>query len=410
MFSKSSVFAVVALVAFVSLGVLLFPQVGQAQCIWDCDLGCTLDPNTFQCVTNTSGFSPGDFSIDFCFDSLCAKDLTDSNGNLIFTGVIPAALVRQTLSGSCTTLNAPTTTNVTIGGTVVVVLRNNKTQKILPQSAAEATLNLVVEGATLDCSSFNIISKTTGVNIPRTNVFAAASQIKILQTPQLNAGNSSLTAIGWGGPGCPTNPDGTLSGDCFFPLGTVEFTNGTLSKDLPATGTLLTDFSLGEVYRAVGSGASPHFVGARVCKGAANSGPSTIGCSTGGFIANAVWGFAASWVSNFNPGSANSQVDIISADFFTDIVASTVSARLVDSNESPTSPEAFATSCFLHASNSALRCNFNARDFGLTSCPSPIPPSTIPVVDVQVRGVFSHTLTGTSQNFKADALVTCTGQ
>ena len=43
MFPKSSVFAVVALAAFVSLGALLFPQVGQAQCIWDCDLGS--DPN-----------------------------------------------------------------------------------------------------------------------------------------------------------------------------------------------------------------------------------------------------------------------------------------------------------------------------------------------------------------------------
>ena len=31
MFSKSSVFAVVALAAFVSLGALLFPHVGQAQ-------------------------------------------------------------------------------------------------------------------------------------------------------------------------------------------------------------------------------------------------------------------------------------------------------------------------------------------------------------------------------------------
>ena len=43
MFAKSSVFAVVALAALVSLGALLFPQVGQAQeCIWDCDLGSRL--------------------------------------------------------------------------------------------------------------------------------------------------------------------------------------------------------------------------------------------------------------------------------------------------------------------------------------------------------------------------------
>ena len=47
MFAKSSVFAVVALAAFVSLGALLFPQDGQAQeCIWDCDLGSRFPKHT----------------------------------------------------------------------------------------------------------------------------------------------------------------------------------------------------------------------------------------------------------------------------------------------------------------------------------------------------------------------------
>ena len=41
---KSSVLAVVALAALLSLGALLFPQVGHAQgCVWDCDLGSDIN-------------------------------------------------------------------------------------------------------------------------------------------------------------------------------------------------------------------------------------------------------------------------------------------------------------------------------------------------------------------------------
>ena len=69
MFAKSSVFAVVALAAFVSLGALLFPQVGQAQeCIWDCDLGSDF-------FNNPGENSPG-FSIVYCFDQPCVEELS----------------------------------------------------------------------------------------------------------------------------------------------------------------------------------------------------------------------------------------------------------------------------------------------------------------------------------------------
>ena len=72
MFPKSSVFAVVALAAFVSLGALLFPQVGQAQeCIWDCDLGS--DPNF-----NPWGNSPQSPDIAYCIDRGCVLNLKDA--------------------------------------------------------------------------------------------------------------------------------------------------------------------------------------------------------------------------------------------------------------------------------------------------------------------------------------------
>ena len=82
MFPKSSVFAVVALAAFVSLGALLFPQVGHAQeCIWDCDLGSD--------IFNFPGENSPDFSIVYCFDQPCVASLG------IFTGAIPNASVKQ---------------------------------------------------------------------------------------------------------------------------------------------------------------------------------------------------------------------------------------------------------------------------------------------------------------------------
>src|SRR5262249_59822685 len=69
MFSKSSVFAVVALAAFVSLGALLLPQVAQAQCdpLWDglCPSGS--DPSS-----NPWFNSPQpQLDIGYCLDQAC---------------------------------------------------------------------------------------------------------------------------------------------------------------------------------------------------------------------------------------------------------------------------------------------------------------------------------------------------
>ena len=93
MFPKSSVFAVVALAAFVSLGALVFPQVGQAQeCIWDCDLGS--DPNF-----NPWGNSPQALDIAYCIHRDCVLNLRDGDDNLIFTGnSIPTPNVKLTNS------------------------------------------------------------------------------------------------------------------------------------------------------------------------------------------------------------------------------------------------------------------------------------------------------------------------
>jgi len=389
MFPKSSVFTVVALAIFVSFGPLLFPQVGQAQeCLWNCDAGS--DP-----LNNPGDNSPG-YSIIYCFDRPCVENLKDSNGNFIFTGDIPTALVQQTVNPN--TCPSPLT-NISISGTVVAVLRDNH-GIILPQSAAEATFFVQVKKA--NCDPDSTLSRVVQVNEPRTDVFDANSSITILKTPSVNVGNSSLTAIGWGGPGCPTNPDGTLLfNSCSFPFGIVEFNNiNTLSNELPDTGASPTDFLQGEVYRGV---ASVHFIGVRMCKGDANStDPSTIACSVGGFVANAVWEFPGDWVSNFNPGSNNSQFDIISPEHFRDIDRTTVAATLVDTNGIPTTPEVEASRCFLRASNNALRCNFDAREFGLTQCPSP------PSVHVVLRGEFS--LNGTPQKFKSEDIATCSSK
>src|SRR5437870_21256 len=84
MFYRSSVFAIVALAAFISLGALLLPQVAQAQeCVWDCDMGSDI-------LDNPWGNSPG-YDIVYCFDQDCVKKLTDSSGNPLFTGTIPTA-------------------------------------------------------------------------------------------------------------------------------------------------------------------------------------------------------------------------------------------------------------------------------------------------------------------------------
>ena len=127
MFPKSSVFAVVALAAFVSLGALLLPHVVQAQdCLFDCpDLGS--DPSF-----NPWGNSPG-FDIAYCFDRDCVLNLKDRFGTPIFTGnSIPTPHVTHDLDPTVTALNCPGTPpsspngpfTVTISGNVIAVTKD----------------------------------------------------------------------------------------------------------------------------------------------------------------------------------------------------------------------------------------------------------------------------------------------
>src|SRR5262245_61616830 len=214
MFSKSSVFTVVALVAFVSLGALLLPQVAQAQG-WCCGADLGSDPLDSS-VTN----SPGDFSVLYCLDQPCLANL----GVTFPSSPLPYALVQQTQGSSCGA--------VTISGTVIAVLKNNKTGVIAQDSAAEADFFVKVLSPQCDTINSTTLSRVIGVGEDPANVFsrvstAPASRITILGTPaNINNQNQSLNlpAKGWGGPGCLTDPTtGQLTGPCSFPLGMVQF-------------------------------------------------------------------------------------------------------------------------------------------------------------------------------------------
>src|SRR5262245_2515426 len=140
MFPKSSVFAVVAFAAFVSLGALVFPQVVQAQdCLFDCpDLGS--DPSF-----NPWFNSPQALDIAYCFDRDCVLNLKDSKNNPIFTGKsIPTPQV------SHQPFSCPGPGNVEISGTVIALLRDNK-GNLVPNSAAQAQLNIIIKD--VSCSS-----------------------------------------------------------------------------------------------------------------------------------------------------------------------------------------------------------------------------------------------------------------
>src|SRR5262245_8439496 len=165
MFSKSSVFAVVALAAFACLGALLLPQVVQAQeCIWDCDLGG--GDGSF----NPWGNSPqSQLDIAYCLDRGCVANLRDKNHNLIFPGnSIPVPLVQQDLSTACpVTPNTTNTMDVTISGNVVALLRDNQ-GNLKPESAAWAFLYLKILG--VKCSTDNAIPpKTTLLRVVTAN-------------------------------------------------------------------------------------------------------------------------------------------------------------------------------------------------------------------------------------------------
>jgi len=367
MFPKSSVFAVVALAAFVSLGAFLFPQVVQAQdCLFDCpDLGS--DPSF-----NPWFNSPQALDIAYCFDRDCVLNLKDSKGNPIFTGKsIPTPQVSQT------NLSCPGSGEIVeILGTVVALLRDKK-GNLVPNSAAQASLFIKILGVTCDTSSgTSIASRVVDVNELRTSVFDPASSITILP-PTTPGTPASLTSKGKGWAGCPTDNTGTLSGKCAFPLGTEEFTVSQRANQLPATttGPPVNRFQVGEVYRAV---QSTKFVGVRDCKGDPQTippsiDPSTINCSVGEIVtggdAQGLLTFGGNWSGSIdktiNPKSGTGPFDILSTvDFLSNILPDTVTASANNG------PEVKATSCNDNFNQKipAERCNFPARNLLPDGC------------------------------------------
>ena len=290
MFPKSSVFAVVALAAFVSLGALVFPHVAHTQeCIWDCDLGSDFN--------NLPAENSPNFSIVYCFDQPCVAGLG------ISTGAIPNPSVKQNADPD--TCNG--TTTITIMGNVVAVLRDSK-GNLRPESAALATLLIGVNNVNCSVISGNsILSRIVSVTESPGAVIAGNSNITIL--PSLNSPN-------WSGTGCPTNKAGILTANCSFPLGIdVSKTDKELSAKFPAVPGL---FALKEVYHGNGLG---RVVAMRMCKGDANKPSSSIACTVGGdvavggFVADAVFNFDGNWSGaeshTFNPGSGSNPFDII---------------------------------------------------------------------------------------------------
>jgi hypothetical protein len=368
-------FAVLAFIAFVSLGAFVFPHAARAQeCVWDCDLGSDI-------LDQTWANSPG-YDIVYAIDPASVGKLTDKNGNPIFTSNIPIATVSQTYSDTCPSSSSSGGT-VVFGGTVIALLRD-KQGNLHPESAAEATLSIIVKNVTCAGSTpSTVLTRPITVNESRTAVFDATSNITILPTPQLNAGNTSLSAPkGWAG--CPTDKKtGVLSNACPFPLGIVEFTKqSTLSAALPAVGF----FGLGEVYHA---DESARFVGIRDCKGNANStDPNTISCTVGGTIgvgggqSLALFSLPGNWsgsqTKTFNPKSSTGPFDIGPTPLFNDIVFTDQNNPVTASANNGTPLN--ATSCNLLASQQTLRCFFPANQLLPGGCTTGAP------VDIVVRG------------------------
>jgi hypothetical protein len=353
MFPKNSICAVVALAAFVSLGALLFPQVAQAQCVWDCDLGS--DP-----FFNPWGNSPQAPDIAYCIDRDCVLNLKDGKGNPIFTGnSIPTPQVSQGVEPNVTTINCTTSYSgiVTISGNVVALLRDSK-GNLDPQSAANAVLNIIINGVKCSGSAGSIVLSRV-VTAGQTNVFEPSSNIAI-QAPIPNAWKQSCT---------------NLNQACVFPLGLEVFkTANDVAKHLPAT----SPFSTGETYRAE---ESTRFVGVRDCKGDANGLPSTIKCSVGEILtggdSQALFTFEGNWSGagnkTINPKSGTGPFDIITP-LFGSILPDTVTASANDGPEVPT------TGCNDMPSQNTERCSFQAKDLLPNGC------TPNEVVDILVRG------------------------
>jgi len=341
MFPKSSVFAVVVLAAFMSLGVLLFPQFGQAQeCVWDCDLGS--DPSY-----NPWGNSPqSQLDIAYCIDRDCVvRNFTP------LIGPIPSASTNVILDRSdnkaCTNGG---TSDVTIKGPVVAMLRDG-TESFIAGSAAQATLLITIKCV----SGSSTLSRVVVPKELRTNVFDAKSSITIL-APTSSTPDSLKNPSGW--TGCPTK-NGILSGNCAFPLGIVEFNNNqAIEKELPAA----APFIQGEVFRAE---ESTRFVGVRDCKGDPNGGSSTIACSVGGGQSLALLSLGGNWsganAHTFNPKSGSNPYDI---DISTLPPSISILPDTVLASANGGIP-IFPTDCNEIPSQNVERCRFNARDFNV---------------------------------------------
>jgi hypothetical protein len=359
MFAKSSVFAVVALAAFVSLGAFLFPQVVQAQCIWDCDLGS--DPNF-----NPWGNSPQALDIAYCLDRDCVLNLRDGNDNLIFTGnSIPTPQVKQDLSSTDPCPASPDfiTTDVTISGNVVALLRDT-TGNPDPNSAANADLKIVIKG--VKCSSGApggiTLSRVVQLNELQTNVFGEDSRITIKAPTTSTPAN--LPALGW--TGCTTDrKTGKLLSDCPFPLGTVVYKKLT---DRDAQLPLTSFYVAGEVYRAVEtSTTTPRQVGVRDCKGDANStNPSTITCTRGSTVAVgggesvALFTFPGNVAGadnhTLNENGTNVPVTVGPTSFFENIDFTTAIITA-----SANGPEVALTGCFTQDNLQMVKCSLSAQ-------------------------------------------------
>jgi len=389
MFSKSSVLTLVALAAFLSLGAVLLPQVVQAQCVWDCDLGGggSLPP---------WGNSPqSQLDIAYCLDRDCVANLKDKNGNLIFPGnAIPVPLVQQD-TFSCPPAGG-TSGAVTISGNVVALLRDNQ-GNLLPQSAAQASLSLTILNVQCSADPLNtgktILSRVVGVNELRTTVFGPSSSITILK-PTSSTPLSLSTPIGW--TGCPSNKKtGILTDNCPFPLGIVELTANQLQNEFPATPSFPT---VGEVYRAV---EQTRFVGVRDCKGDANStDPNTIACSTGGGESLALFTFPGNWAGatnhTINQNSGNTPFDIFAPNFLNAILDQAAGITATADN----GPQVPTTGCFIQANQQTVRCFFTAKDLLPNGCTKGLP------VIVLVTG----NLTGQTVGFESHDNPTCAKQ
>lgn len=400
MFTKSSIFAVVALAAFVSLGAFVFPQVAQAQCIWDCDLGS--DPNS-----NPWGNSPQALDIVYCVDRDCVLNLKDGSGNLIFTGnSIPTPQVSQGVEPNVTPTNCTTSYSgtVTISGNVVALLRDRQ-GNLDPQSAANALLNIVIKGVT--CSGppgSTVLSRVVQLNELPTNVFDGSSSITILAPTSSTPAN--LPSNGW--TGCTTDKKtGKLLSNCAFPLGIVEFTKSTdLSTQLPQEDPFQ---SVGEVYRGVESltALTPRFVGIRDCKGDPVTppklpDPSTITCvrgstvAVGGGDAVALFTFPGNWSGaanhTINPNSGNNPFDI-STPLFDSILPETVTASANDG------PQVSNNGCFDQTNQNIERCFFTATALLPNGCKNNEP------VNILVQGKLR--ISGTDFKFVSRDSPTC---